>query len=140
MVEQTIGAMLLKWIRNLNSIHLSKRWERLRMILGKRRNQEKLKLEQTCKNNEISNWKIKTWATMLEMMRFGFKFVQKSKTLMKVGVNWDVIRCGRVYFSLNKRQMWQSIIGCVKQEFTPHPYQIRTLKKNLIIFALCLLL
>ena len=31
--------------------------KRLRMILGKRRNQEKLKLEQTCKNDEISDLK-----------------------------------------------------------------------------------
>ena len=44
-------------------------WETIENDFGKEETKE-LKLEQTCKNDEISNLKIKTSATTLETMRF----------------------------------------------------------------------
>ena len=44
-------------------------WETIENDFGKEEIKE-LKLEQTCKNDEISYLKINTWATTLETMRF----------------------------------------------------------------------
>ena len=85
-------------------------WETIENDFGKEEIKE-LKLEQTCKNDEISDLKIKTWATTLETTRFQIIIIYW------IGKKWDLglslFRNKRCWWKWELIEMLLDVVECI---------------------------